>query len=242
LLRGNELFIKTVICYPFFDEEEYKRRVEELERLGVEEIISEGRIKIGEWRVLGKGHVGVVVSAKHRGKDVALKIRRVDANRDSMLYEAELLKRANRIGVGPKLIEASKNFIVMEKVKGVRLGDWISEEKDRERLKAVILDLLDQCYRMDRDGFVHKELSRPENHVIVDLERLKPVIIDFETVSVVSKGSNVTSVAGFLFVGKRGVVKDEELKRKIVEKLRKYKKERSEESYRELVELIKKVL
>ena len=60
--------------------------------------------------VLGKGYVGVVVVANMKGQKVALKMRRIDADRLNFTHEAEMLQKANAIGVGPKFIAVSNNF------------------------------------------------------------------------------------------------------------------------------------
>jgi len=76
----------------------------ELKKLKISKIAFEGSTRIGNLQILGKGYVGVVVLAKQKTKTVALKIRRLDSQRNHMNDEAKLLKLANKAGVGPKFI------------------------------------------------------------------------------------------------------------------------------------------
>ena len=102
-----------------------------------------GPTTIGKLEILGKGYVGIVVLAKRKSKDVALKIRRLDSQRTEMKNEAKLLKLVNSVNVGPKLFDHSKNFVVMEYLDGEKIGKWINSLKGRgssKKLKSVIKD------------------------------------------------------------------------------------------------------
>src|SRR3990170_2681502 len=89
------------------------------------------QVKLGSINVLGKGYVGIVVLAKKQKKKVAVKIRRTDSQRKEMQSEAKLLKIANSVGVGPCLIDSSKNLMIMEYLDGKKIGMWIKELKGK---------------------------------------------------------------------------------------------------------------
>lgn len=189
-----------VLCYPRIVEEELRARLEEAEDLGVEDLIDRGRTLIGGTRVLGKGCVGVVVEAVVSSRRVVLKIRRVDADRRSLESEAVMLMRANELGVGPRLLKYSRNFLVMELVEGPHLQEWLGavEEEPVSRVKDVVASLLTQCYRLDAAGLDHGELSRAGRHVIVSPEG--PVIVDFESSSLSRRPRNLPSIVQYLMV------------------------------------------
>jgi putative serine/threonine protein kinase len=133
----------------------------------------------------------------------ALKIRRVDANRVGMRHEAEMLKIANSVEVGPRLISVSENFLLMEFVEGTLLPKWIENSRGRgttNRIRQVLLDVLEQCWLLDKAGLDHGELSRAPKHIIISRDN-KAHILDFETASVQRRVSNVTSVCQYLFIG-----------------------------------------
>jgi len=191
-----------IICYPRFDNEEFRLRLKELRRLGVSAIEFSGRTKISDLIVLGKGHVSVVVVAYVDRARYALKIRRVDADRPDMSHETEMLKMANKVGVGPKFYGATKNFILMEFVEGVNLPEWVKMVKGRgrrDRVRRVLRSILEDCWKLDKSGLDHGELSRAPKHVIVEGDR--PRIIDFESASMTRRATNVTSICQFLFIG-----------------------------------------
>ena len=192
----------SILCYPKCDPKETRKRIRQLEKLGVTAVHFTGGKKAFELSVLGKGHVGIVVIADTKSGQAALKIRRVDADRKGMQHEAEMLAKANSLGIGPRLIGKDYDFLLMEFINGSLLPDWVAHLKGRnirKRIRNVLLNILEQCYRLDQAGLDHGELSRAPKHVIVDTLD-KPKIVDFETASVMRRTSNVTSIAQYLFM------------------------------------------
>jgi len=211
LEKLNEEPCDSIICYPKSSKAELNRRLRELQRLGVEYLEFGGEKQVFNLPVLGKGCVGIVTMAHVKGEKVALKIRRVDANRSKMQREAALLKKANAVNVGPKLLAVSRNFLLMQFVDGSLLPKWLGKSRGKAQVKTVLHRILEQCWRLDEAGLDHGELSHAPKHVIINKEA-EPFIVDFETASVNRRPSNVTSICQFLFIGS-------ETARKVVEKL-----------------------
>jgi putative serine/threonine protein kinase len=209
-----------------------------LKRLGVKALEFTGEKLAFNVPVLGKGYVGIVVLAHTKTGRIALKIRRVDSGRLGMDHEAEMLKKANSIGVGPRFIGFDEDFLLMEFVEGLLLPKWVATLKGRgtkKRIRAVLQQILEQCWKLDRAGLDHGELSRAPRHVIVDAED-KPRLVDFETASSERRTSNVTAICQFLFLGSQiaktlrkrlGEIDDEAL----ITSLRTYKSDRTEQSF-----------
>jgi len=232
----------SVLCFPKPSETEMQSRLRELASLGVTALEFSGKaILFGvEFPVLGKGYVGIVVAAHRNGNKVALKIRRTDANRADLLREAQMLSIANSVCVGPKLVEASKNFLLMQLIEGDPLSVWLGTATSKESVRKVLLDVLEQCRRLDEAGLDHGELSRAPKHVLVDRTE-KPFIVDFETSSVQRRVANVTAICQYLFAGTSPVSKAiSEIfapkdKERIVEALRIYKRSKTEENFQALL-------
>jgi putative serine/threonine protein kinase len=232
-----------VLCYPRFEQEELDRRLKELERLGVQALEFTGEKSVFDVPVLGKGCVGIVVVAYTNSGRAALKIRRVDADRKGMTHEGEMLKIANNIGVGPKLLEISENFLLMELIEGTHFPEWIESLGEREaqsRVRLVLKDVLEQCYRLDEAGLDHGELSNAPKHILVDAND-RPFLVDFETASINRRVSNLTSVCQYLFLGSQVAAQVKEKLGKVDEKelinaLRAYKLERTIENFEKLLE------
>ena len=234
----NEPFSK-VICYPRSSEVEIKRRIKELKNLKINKIIFDGKTEINGLKVLGKGWVGIVINVLISNKIYVIKIRRVDSNRISMNNEVKLHKTANLHNIGPQIHFYSKNFIVMEYIKGEEISKWISQIKDidKKQIKNILLNLLDQCFTMDINGLDHGELSNMKRHVIINN---KANIIDFESASTKRRTSNVTSVCQYLFVGNKNssiIRKILKIKSKngIIKILKKYKNDKNRLNYMELL-------
>lgn len=191
----------NILGYPQANTRQINSRLKELERMGIQKISFQGTTQLGKLRVLGKGYVGVVILAKKNGKVFALKIRRTDAQRNKMHYEAKLLQTANKVRVGPQLIDFSNNFILMEFISGKRISDWIRGLKGKgtaKTVKSTIRKILEDCRKLDEVGFDHGELSRISKHVIVGK---KISLIDFESGSMKRRVANVTSATQAIFIG-----------------------------------------
>jgi putative serine/threonine protein kinase len=228
----------TILCYPRATGKELKMRVRQLKRLGIEELEFIGPKRLLNTEILGKGCVGLVVLARRRTEKVALKIRRIDADRASMLREARLLRKANSVQVGPRLLDASKNFLVMQLIEGDLLLQWLEKDVTKPRLRKILRNILEQCWRLDTAHLDHGELSHGPKHVIID-ETDRPYIVDFETSSSERRPSNVTSMSQFLFMsgmssaipGKLGIKNREN----IVKSLRQYRRNMSRDNFSEIL-------
>ena len=228
----------SVLCFPKPKEAELKSRIEELQSLGVTEVEFSGNASAFGVRVplLGKGFVGIVVIAHLNGQRVALKILRVDADRPDLLHEAEMLSKANTVNVGPKFIAVSKNFLLMQLIDGDLLPAWLETHKEKSLVQNVLSEVLEQCWRLDKMGLDHGELSKAPKHVIVDGAQ-KPWLVDFETSSDTRKPANVTSMCHFLFSSTgevaRAIVETlgERNKKEIVKTLQQYKQCRTRQNF-----------
>lgn len=233
-----------VLCYPRYSSLEIAKRIRELKRLGIKAIEFSGKKQAFNVPILGKGCVGLVVVAHTKTDRVALKIRRVDADRKSMKHEAEMLKKANSVGVGPRFICFDEDFLLMEFLEGQLLPKWIADLKGKgakKRIRLVLRDVLEQCWRLDEAGLDHGELSRAPKHVIIDAED-QAHIVDFETASLKRRMSNVTSICQFLFLGSQTA---RTLRRKLqgiesdtlIAVLRDYKLNSSESNFLKILQL-----
>ena len=234
-----------ILGYPNATNRQIKSRISELGKLKIKGVCLTGPTTIGNLEILGKGYVGVVVLVKRGNKEVALKIRRTDSQRENMKNESVLLKLVNSVNVGPKMIDVSKNFLVMEYIEGKKFSDWIEMLKgsgSAKQLKSTIRNVLEDCYRLDQIGFDHGELSNISKHVIVG--KNKVTLIDFESSSTKRRPSNVTSITQAFFIGS-GIAKYAQKiykntsKEKIIVALKSYKQEKTRDNFEELLKILK---
>ena len=242
LKQLKEQRYRHVLCYPNGDMREFGKRLCELTHLQITALEFSGHVQINGARVLGKGHVGIVVKAYRRDKPAAIKIRRTDADRLTMQHEAEMLQKANVVGVAPRLLGTTENFLLMEYIKGPLLPEWIARlhmTQEKERLRRVLRSVMDQAWQLDRVGLDHGELSNASKHIIVR-RKDKPCLVDFETASTSRRVANVTSLCRYLLLrsptarlveAELGEVREDNL----IEALREYKSQRSRESFLNLL-------
>jgi putative serine/threonine protein kinase len=244
-----DLLTKTpyiqILTYPRISLSEARSRIRQLKKLGVGELVFEGKTRIGRLGILGLGTVGVVVKAEANGKHYALKIRRTDANRPNMDDEVRLTKLANRVDVGPQVFASTRDLILMELLEPQELSDWLRGTKGegrRDTVRGVVHGLLNQCRKLDIMGIDHGQLSNLRKHAVVAGGAVR--ILDFESASMDRKPRNVTTAAQYLFIGGAlspalrralGIRDTEKLKVLLAE----YKRDLSDYAYSRILENLK---
>src|SRR4030042_1664514 len=149
----------TILCYPRASKDEVKKRLRQLVKMKVTAFEFVGDKQVLNLQILGKGCVGLVVLARRNGEHVALKIRRIDADRVEMQREAKLLSMANSVEIGPRLLGVRKDFLVMEFVDGNLLPEWLLKTRNKRRGKTILREILEQCWRLDRAGLGYGEIG-----------------------------------------------------------------------------------
>ncbi len=165
--------------------------------------------------------------ASSSGKKVAIKEVREKSNRKNLAErEGKMLKLANSVGVGPKLVEANfeKNFVVYEYVEGERFFDFVFsgefENASRKEIYFFVKELMRQCLLLDEIGLRHTQLQVGKNILVKKIfikgkKQFVPVIIDFEKASVTEgalrnartkSGKNFGQITSFLFYNPHGKV------------------------------------
>lgn len=194
-----------VLCFPRYDDECCRARVEELKRLGVTHIYRFGDVVLqGGVHVIGKGHAAVIALAHHSEYGViALKIRRVDSKRVSIEYEGFLLKKALHTGFTPKIYVYTTNVLLREYVDGCTLEELLKTHKNNRNLILRSLEnLLRGALELDLAGIDLVEIYKPLKQVIYRCcEPDKPVFIDFESGRISIKPLNITKVVNFIISG-----------------------------------------
>ncbi len=193
----------VVLSYPSGGIEAVNSRVSQMRTLGVEGLEFTGRLKIGKIPVLGKGVAGVVLVGAIGKRKVALKVRREDSRRDSLIKEGGMLQLANSVMVGPRFAGSTPDVLAMELVEGDTLPAWLEKTRgrgQRARVRSTIIDALGQCSVLDEANIDHGELSRAHKNILVSPTG-KPCILDFESAGQSRRASNFTSLVQYLFVG-----------------------------------------
>ena len=237
---------RTLVGYPDPTAGSVEARIQQLSQLGITGLEFHGALRIGKLSVLGKGVVGLVFAGRAESTRVAVKIRRVDSRRRSMLREAEMIKAANRADVGPEYFDSSTDVLVMEYLEGKTLPAWLSTlggRGTRSRIRGTLKELFEQSVRLDAYGIDHGELSRAHKNVLVTSED-KPWIVDFEGASLMRRVNNFTSITQYVLLSGRfsrklvrllGQVERDEL----VRCLRLYKSGRTNDAFESVAKMLR---
>ena len=111
--------------------------------------------------------------------------------------EASWLCMMNEYGIGPRLLHADADRVVMDFVPGKRILSFIADSADAGLCTHVLIKVLRELRRLDALGIHKGELTKPDRHILVKADG-SPVLIDFERCKHSSSPQNVLQVCQFL--------------------------------------------
>lgn len=202
----DEDFIRLV-SYPKADWKIFRKRIDWMLKHGVKAIILDGPIQIGKYHVMGKGTNSIVIKGLYGDEIVVVKILRLDASRDTLTFEAEIIRRIistfSNIKLVPRLMEYTDWIIIQEYIEGVNIFDFLNEEiyhLDKETISRALSKVLYKGFLFDKINIDHGELSRPKSHVIFTEPDYEPVFIDFESAKYKKRPRNFSSLIQAIFI------------------------------------------
>ncbi len=200
LLEEKSLFYEKLYCY-------------KIKKSGLLKKFNKNKIKNPSY--LAKGKRGMVFKGVYKGKQCVVKIHLPKSKAFCTIdKEARWMKYMNNLKIGPKLYHADKEMVISEYIDGTLILDYF-ESNTKQKIKKVILIVLDQMHLLDKKGVEKKEMCRPYKHIIVrkdkpiliDAKKSKisgisktdePVLIDFERTRPTEKPQNVTQFLQFI--------------------------------------------
>jgi putative serine/threonine protein kinase len=147
--------------------------------------------------ILDKGKHGLVYKANFKNKEVAIKVKLPSSkSENTAILEANYLKKVNQFKIGPKLIENTEDYVVMEFIDGIRIDKFLEQAKEEEK-SIVIKEILRQLEVLDDNKINKMEMTNPYKHIIIT-KNLKPVLIDFERARFTDKPKNISQFKEYL--------------------------------------------
>tara|TARA_Y100000310_G_scaffold318134_1_gene371836 strand:- start:837 stop:2021 length:1185 start_codon:yes stop_codon:yes gene_type:complete len=167
--------------------------------------------------------------AKPEPVKIAIKVTRKSSKAvERIKNEVQYLRMLNKYDIGPKLFFYGKDFLVEEFIEGANILDFLLKGK---RVKEAMVNVLEQCFQMDKLKINKEEMHHPFKHIII--KDTKPVMIDFERCYQSKKPHNVTQFGEFLIRNK--LVEKE----KMIGLLKEYKKKQKKVNFEKVIDLIK---
>lgn len=202
-LVPEDSYVKRVLCYPRTECSEYLERIKLLVSDGFIYFLETGTSVLGA-RVLGKGYSSVVVAAKNTKFGLgALKILRTDSRRSSLLWEAEVLRRAQISGLAPRLY-IYRDFYIFQELLSPRtcrpysvILEKLVLSSDVRGVKRILAETMKSLFRLDASRVDHAELNRPRGHIFY-CEDGRVIIVDWESAKISSKPVNLTSFTSYI--------------------------------------------
>jgi putative serine/threonine protein kinase len=166
----------------------------------------------------------------YKEKDTIIKLEHPDSKAIGRIEnEAKWLKILNKHDIGPKFLKFEDKKVYMKYVEGEKILDYCSTHT-KLQIRKVLLDLLEQCYTLDKLQVNKYEMHKPLKHVIVSKD--KPVLIDFERCKKTKTPKNVTQLAQF-YARYFGIIA-------LLAKAKAYKETYSAETFKEVKECVMK--
>lgn len=194
------------------------------------------RQKLNNIKYFSKGKRSLVYTAIYKNKKVAIKIKHPKSTaKGRILHESKILKRTNKYKIGPRIIKASKDYILYEFVDGPFFIDWIKNQEEKE-VKKAIKEILIKCRKLDKLNINKKEFNHPIKHIIMSREK-EPIFIDFERCYPSKRPKNLTQFCQFL-MSKPFSSYIKLNKKSIVPLLKKYKNNQTETNFKLILKTI----
>ena len=188
--------------------------------------------KIKNLQLIGEGWRGEVYRGYLDNQELAFKVASEEQFIPNIQKEAQILKIVNQYGIGGKLVLAGEDFLAYEFIHGQPLKKVIN----KENAKTLISQLLKQARVLDKLGINKEEMHRPYTNVLVD-DNLKVYLIDFERSKFSKNLQNVTQLIQFI-IGEGSKYLPEFDKEKLIEAAKVYKKNKTEENFQKILDIL----
>jgi len=109
--------------------------------------------------------------------------------------EADMLKKVNKHGIGPRFISYENGELRMEYIEGELFEEYL-KHADKKEIEKIVEDLKKQMETLDRLGINKQEMTRPTKHIII--RENKPVLIDFERAKFSKRTQNMAQFREYL--------------------------------------------
>lgn len=189
---------------------------------------------------LDRGKRGMIFTGCLDNKKVAVKIKRPSSKAvDKVKNESRWLREMNKLGIGPRLLFSSDDYVAYEFAPGNMILDYCKDASKRDILN-VVTEVFRQCFVMDSHKVDKEEMHHPVKHIVIGEQ---VVMIDFERMHVSVRPKNVTQFCQFVASGKffqilkdKGIIFDPD---KILFLAKEYKKSYSETDLKNILKSFK---
>ncbi len=175
------------------------------------------------------GHRGIIYLTKYKGIKVAIKkkLPRSEAI-DRIQNEIKFLKILNKHKIGPKILKHTKDSFTYKFINGIFIKEFLEKEKSKTKIKKILKQVFEQCYKMDKLGINKLEMHNPFKHIIIT-PRLKAHLVDFERCYYTKDPKNVTQFCQYIrrnqkLLNKKGFKIN---KKQVIKAAKEYKKDKN---------------
>ncbi|MBI5066370.1 methyltransferase [Candidatus Woesearchaeota archaeon] len=184
-----------------------------------------------------KGKRGVIYKGKYKGEIVCIKVKRKESEAiERIKTEIKFIQALNRHGIGPTYLFSDEEFLVYRFIPGKYVEEFF-ETAEKEKIRKVLLEVLKQCFIMDKLGINKEEMHHPVKHVIIG-KQIK--LIDFERCHYTEDPKNVSQFMQYIMMN-IPILKKKKINldaNKIIHLTKDYKNNIGEDSFAEILKYI----
>lgn len=177
MIGEQKAFFEIMYCLKFWKSENLRKISKKIESISY----------------LTKGKHSTILEGKIGNEEVIVKVGEF---RDIQI-EQIFLEKFQKEKFVPKLYFYDKEFIVMHKLNGKTIKDFLQSENDKEKIEIVLNEILRITQRLDELGVNKFELTNPYKHIFIDSD-LSVKFIDFERMIYSDKPKNTTQFLQYL--------------------------------------------
>ncbi len=180
-----------------------------------------------------KGKRGVIYKGKYQEEIVCIKVKRKESEAlNRIKTETKFIQALNRHGVGPTYLFSSEEYLVYKFIPGKYIEDFFANAK-KPKIRKVLIEVLKQCFIMDKLGINKEEMHHPVKHVIIG-KQIK--LIDFERCHYTEDPKNVSQFMQYIMMN-IPILKKKRINldaNKIIHLTKNYKANMGEDSFSEI--------
>jgi len=147
---------------------------------------------ISNLKYLTSGKHSKVLSGKYENGNIRNNIIIKIGLEQYIFKEIHYLKKLQKYDFVPKIYFLNKNYLIMEKIEGILIDNYI-ELKSKKEILIILQKILDICFKLDKLGIQKFELTNPYKHIIITKNN-EVKFIDFERSIVSLSPKNITQI------------------------------------------------
>ncbi|MFW6285987.1 MAG: HemK2/MTQ2 family protein methyltransferase [Nanoarchaeota archaeon] len=134
-----------------------------------------------------------IFKGNYKKQDIIIKLGKFE----HIQIEEIFLKKFQKENFVPKYVTSTKDFIIMEEIKGITIKNFLKKEQDKNKIIKIFDRILLITKKLDEYKINKFELINPRKHIIIQ-SNLEVKFIDFERTLYTNNPKNITQILQYI--------------------------------------------